>query len=674
MLGEEYGGCILFKGIVGGLVSGGIISAVILGGVSLMSAPPAPRSLAGAAEGPARPSSPGAETPATVPAQADVATTVEDALPSQIAADAVSNQPVGAGGTTPAATDGSTPEGTARATAPEPAQQVATGALTGGAEPAPTGSAPEAAAISPPAGSEFDKPAVDAPVVVPEPEAEVTPAPLPTGATPDGTAPASSAGETETAPMPSPSEDTGVLARLPGQDAAPAAPGTMDQPALPRAGSGSGVIASAPDAAPTAPQIAEPLAEPAAEPTAEPALQPTPEVPPTPEPGTADPGSADSGAAGAEPSAEIQPDDMLPDEPDAEGMPGDVMPEPAPGESGGAATLPAGAKRVLPPARAQTDAPDTAGSANSEADAATDMPPVVSSDAPGAPVGAQPVPKPGFAKTVPGVRVNRLPMIGGSPESTDGASFDSPAEGAQVAPEVSPAVEGDARTDTRLHRNAAFFENVDKLPVLAVIVIDVGAQRGGADLSQILGLPSPVTVAINPMRKDTLEAAARARARGFEIAMLADGLPKDGTAQDVEVAFQSIGAAMPEAVAVMTSPENGLLARRPIAQQMVAILKDEGLGLVSYARGLNPARELARAQGLPQAEVSRVVDEPRGDAAVVLRALEAEAFQAQQKGGGVAVIRSYPDSIAALEQFMAKAAAPKSGIGVKVGPVTAVIR
>ncbi len=619
----------MIKGLLGGVLSGGLVSAALLGAVSLMSAPPAPRS-AGAAPIAAPAEAPQPEAIPAVPGAADMAPTVEDA------------------GTSTAA------PATADAT-PAPDQPAVTQPA---GTSAPAESAPVAEAITPPAGSEFDKPAVDAPAVAPAADAQVATAPAPSVAVPDAAEPAAPAPASASAPQPSQSQAAEVLATAPDAEAAPVPPATIEAPAA---------------------------VEPAPAPVA---------VPPAADRVPAPPFTADTPAAPAAPAEEALPDpaqdapvtdevleESLPDDP-AGGIP---MPEETPPPAGATttpATVPtAVGKRVLPPVRkagASEAAPDT-GQAQTESP--SDLPPVISPEAPLAPKGVTTAPKPGFDRAVPGVRVLRLPSSESGTPAAEAAPAAPAAEAAPLPATPNPATPNPAtagtevdRPETPMDRNAAVFDNPQKLPVLAVIVIDVGDRRGGADLAQLLSLPSPVTVAFNPMRKDTLEAAARSRARGFEVAILADGLPKEGTASDVEVAYQSISAAMPEAVAVMTSPESTLLARRPVAQQMVAILKDEGLGLVTYARGLSPARELARGQGLPQAEVTRVADEPRGDVATILRALESEAFQAQQKGFGVVVLRSYPDSMTALSQFMAKAKAPESGLGVKVGPVTALFR
>lgn len=600
----------MIKGILGGLLSGGVVSAAILGAVSLMSAPPAPRSVATAQEEPLPPTAPASDALPGMPGEDDMAPTAEDAAPEANPAVPVAGQ--------------------------EPAPATASA-------DAAQDTVPEAAVISPPAGSGFDKPAEDAPVAAPAPDSGVVPAPPPTATGPDVAEPVPPAGAADTAPMPSPTPGVASLADAPDAEAAPAAPAGMDQPASMETVPVPAAPDSTSETAPVAP--AEPPAA-----SSVPPESTQPAMPANTQPAPAD---------------DAQPDAALLDEPEVGPLPDESTPGEAGDGAGGMGTPPAGAKRVLPPVLKLTDKPAP------EAAAPSDQPPAISFEAPAGPQGVTQPPKPGFARTVPGVRMNRLPTIGTKPEPANGDGSVAPPDEAPTAPDVSAAP---GQPETRMHRNAAFFENPEKLPVLAVIVIDIGEMRGGVDLAQVLDLPMPVTVAINPQRKDTLEAAARCRARGFEVAMLADALPQSGTAEDIEVAYQAISAGMPEAVAVMTSPENSLLSRRPVAQQMVAILKDEGLGLVSYARGLNPARELARGQGLAQVEVNRVVDEPRGDVATVLRALENEAFAAQQKGGGVVVVRSYPDSIAALTQFMAKSEAPKSGAEVKVGPVTAVLK
>ncbi len=624
----------MIKGLLAGLLSGGVVSVAVLGAVSLMSAPPVPHEVATASAVPGM--SPTGAEPA-----AETETAAESATPA----------------TGETAATGTVPESPA-VSEPQPSAPT---------EPAQTAeaarAAPDAAVIAPPAGSEFDKPAVDAPAPAPASDAAVSIAPAPAATAPEAREPTPPSIGGDTAPQPDQS-DASVLAKAPDAEAAPAAPTGLDLPTEPKSVPVP-EASTAPDAAPV-PPLATLAPEPAPQAAPEPAPGAIPAPALTPDQPQLEATQPDEGAA-------LEP---APDEPTDESLPGDPLPEemmPDEGASGGfGAGSTAVGKRVLPPVLKGGEKPSDAAPSN--------LPPVISPDAPEPPKGVTAAPKPGFQRPVPGVRVNRLPTIQSAPAGEGPEAFDSVEPAPPSAPDAPGMIEAPVSpraadvAELPLHRYAARLDNPANLPVLGVIVIELGNAGGGANMADLMALPVPVTLAINPMRKDGLEVAARARAHGFEVAMLADGLPKEGTASDVEVSYQSISAGMPEAVAVMTSPENTLMTRRPVAQQMVAILKDEGLGLVSYARGLSPAREIARSQGLPQAEVSRVVDEPRGDAAEVLRTLEAEAFQAQQKGGAVVVLRSYPDSIAALKQFIAKAEAEKSGLGVKVGPVTAFLK
>ncbi|MCV2877977.1 divergent polysaccharide deacetylase family protein [Sedimentimonas flavescens] len=254
--------------------------------------------------------------------------------------------------------------------------------------------------------------------------------------------------------------------------------------------------------------------------------------------------------------------------------------------------------------------------------------------------------------TAPGVVTDRLPRI-----ATEGA--ETPVDPVPVATDPDlPAFE----------RYAQAFIAPPGVPLVSVVLVDVGTQAGGLDRNTLKMLDFPVTVAIDPNRADAREAAAEYRARGLEVAILAQALPENASATDLEVAVEAWRAAIPEAVAVVEPAQPMIQNNRKLAEQMVTILNRAGLGLITQRQGLNPAAQLARAASLPEAEVWRVLDAEREPAAAIERALTRAAFEAQRDGRVTIMLSAWPESVAGLSGWAARL-----GQGIALAPVTTLV-
>ncbi len=286
--------------------------------------------------------------------------------------------------------------------------------------------------------------------------------------------------------------------------------------------------------------------------------------------------------------------------------------------------------------------------------------------APRAPIGAANAPQPGFGQSVPGVKVNRLPTIG-----SDASSVDVPgAESQPFAPAPIPEIVLDTPemlpTETAVARFGARFDNPEHLPLLSVILEDIGEENGGVGPDALAALGRPVTIAIDPERPDAAARAAVYRLAGHEVAILASALPEGATASDLEVSYQSFVQTLPEAVALIGAPGASFQTDRRVAQHLVALLATDGRGLVSYARGLNPARQAAEGAALPHADVYRDLDAGGESAAAIARYLDRAAFEAARQGEVVVSGTSAAETVAALQDWIAAGAK-----GTVVGPVSA---
>ncbi|WP_415184616.1 divergent polysaccharide deacetylase family protein [Phaeovulum sp.] len=289
-------------------------------------------------------------------------------------------------------------------------------------------------------------------------------------------------------------------------------------------------------------------------------------------------------------------------------------------------------------AESDADAPPAAGAVD------PDLPPVFSTQEPARPFGAAGA-RPGFVNA-PGVRVNRLPNL------------DSPTAVPMTAP-VAPAA--------AIEAFAQPFSAAIDAPLLAIVLIDPGTAAGGLDRNTLKAISFPVTIALDPMRPDAALAAADFRAAGFEVAILATDMPNGAAPQDVEVSVEAWRAEIPEAVAVV-EPESGLFQQsRMFAEQLVGILKREGLGLLAQSGGLNPGWQQAQKAGLPRAKVWRVLDAGREMAPAIKHRLDRARFEAARGQSVVVMLHGWPESVAGLLSWQAENAE-----GVVLAPVSAV--
>ena len=260
-------------------------------------------------------------------------------------------------------------------------------------------------------------------------------------------------------------------------------------------------------------------------------------------------------------------------------------------------------------------------------------------------------PAPGLPKAADGVTVGRLPTIGGD------AKKDAAAEDAAEAPENLPP----------LKRYAMPFENPTGKPLFALILTDDGS--AGLDRAKLAALPFPVTFAVDPLAPNAAEAAATYRAGGKEVVMLASGLPAGATAADVEQSFQAMTAVLPESVAVIDLATKGFQDDRALSSQIVAILKADGRGLITYDRGLNAADQVSRRDDLPAALVFRDVDAQGEETPMIRRYLDRAAFKAAQEGRVTVVGTTRPETVAAIMEWTIEGRASS----VTLAPASAVM-
>ena len=69
---------------------------------------------------------------------------------------------------------------------------------------------------------------------------------------------------------------------------------------------------------------------------------------------------------------------------------------------------------------------------------------------------------------------------------------------------------------------------------------------------------------------------------------------------------------LPEALAVIDPDGRIFQDDRPLASMVVPLIQAEGMGLVTFDRGLNAADQVARREGVPRATIFRILDAEGG--------------------------------------------------------------
>ena len=234
---------------------------------------------------------------------------------------------------------------------------------------------------------------------------------------------------------------------------------------------------------------------------------------------------------------------------------------------------------------------------------------------------------------VPNVRTNLLPTIGNQEITTE------------PDPEDGPLVAADGPA---IKRFAAEFENPEGRPLMAIVLfVDAEGSDPGVPVEP---LPFPVSYVIDASKPNASETMAAYRRAGHEVIALAP-LPEGATPKDVEVAFQTYLAAVPEAVVVMDIPSAVFQSGRIVATQVAEALAASGHGMITYSRGLNSATQVAEREGVPVALVFREFDKSGQDGTAIKRFLDQAAFRAGQQSGVIMVGHNRAETVKALLEW-----------------------
>ena len=502
-------------------------------------------------------------------------------------------------------------------------------------------------------------------------------------------APSDKAGDAAATPAPEPQPKSADQASAPAAPASDAAPAAATEPA-PR-------VSADQTALPTAPTVQDAPAAAASETAPVAASAPPPQMPATAEaaPGAAAatapqvpvvqnvappaPASAAASAdapqspASADAAPQVAQTGTAPAAPVSDAAP---APEPAPQHDTllEPAPIPAAAPDagIAPVSANAPDAP-----ASTAAGTAPALPQVLAPSPNDAPDAA---PKPGMtatfqdnkpstlpsvgrltdraAESMPGVKADALPQIGKS--DTGEESLPQIGQAAASAPEVKP--QGPMQDFAR-----AFTPGSPPKPLFAILLRDIGDK--GMPRAELLKLPFPVSIVLDPLAPDANAAMQAWRGAGQEVVIAMGGLPVGAEASDVAQTFQALSTSLPQAVALIDASGTTFQNDRPLASLVVPEVQSAGMGLVTFDEGLDAADQIARRNGVPAAQVFRRLDAKGEGGDVIRRYLDRAAFKAAQDGAVVVLGDTSADTVAAILEWTVEGKAS----GVTLAPLTAVL-
>jgi hypothetical protein len=261
------------------------------------------------------------------------------------------------------------------------------------------------------------------------------------------------------------------------------------------------------------------------------------------------------------------------------------------------------------------------------------------------------------ADTMPGVKADSLPQIG----KADAGSGGLPQIGKTAA---APAVK--VQGPIQLYARD-FTPPTPPRPLFVIMLRDIGEK--GMKRDELLKLPFPVSIVLDPLAPDANAAMQAWRGAGQEVVMAVGGLPDGAQPSDVAQTFQALNTSLPQAVAVIDANGATFQNDRPLASLVVPEVQAAGLGLVTFDEGLDAADQIAHRSAVPSAQIFRRLD-GKGEAKdVIRRYLDRAAFKAAQDGAVVVLGDTSADTVAAILEWTVEGKAA----GVTLAPLTAVL-
>jgi hypothetical protein len=169
-----------------------------------------------------------------------------------------------------------------------------------------------------------------------------------------------------------------------------------------------------------------------------------------------------------------------------------------------------------------------------------------------------------------------------------------------IAPEITePLADNPLDIGRAIQLYASDTEAVDGRPLVALALVATDS----INLTQLVELSYPVTVAISADHPDAVNWIEALRRRDQEVAITLD-LAGDATVKDIETNLTAILSKLKKTVAVMEQSRGGLQQSRTQNKAVPDILSRSGHGLITYRNGLNSIQKNARNVNLFSAIVA----------------------------------------------------------------------
>jgi uncharacterized protein len=202
----------------------------------------------------------------------------------------------------------------------------------------------------------------------------------------------------------------------------------------------------------------------------------------------------------------------------------------------------------------------------------------------------------------------------------------------------------------------------DRKPKLAIILDDLGYDRGAADA--ILQIPYPLTVSVLPLLPHSSEIAEDAFRRGYEV-MLHIPVESDGgekaeniqlqpgmQTQEVAIILENMLETVPHAMGVNNHQGSLGTSDAGLMDEMMPALHDRDLYFVdSRTSARSVALDAARRAHVPNGSRDVFLDDAQ-DLASIEHQLDLAAHEARLHGCAIAIGHPHPETIEALTQAL----------------------
>lgn len=223
---------------------------------------------------------------------------------------------------------------------------------------------------------------------------------------------------------------------------------------------------------------------------------------------------------------------------------------------------------------------------------------------------------------------------------------------------------------------------ISTLPKLAIVIDDMGQDMG--KLNDILNVGAPITIAVLPHLKHSTQTANEARDKGLDVLLHLPMEPQSADKNEpgkgalwiamtpaeirsqIEKDFQSV----PNAIGVNNHMGSKFTEDAQLMAEVMGVMKKRNLFFLdSKTTSRSVAANSAVKAGVENIDRNVFLDNVREVSAIKERIAEAVKI-AKKRGSAVAIGHPYPETIAAIREYIRDTKAP----GVEIAKITDVIK